>query len=133
MSAIVLVGSTAAAPVRTSRVAPLRLAIFYGYPSQVNGANGKLEIAAAAFEPYDMFGTAIVPLNSAGGGNPGGAPHMVGRSDFFLLESFQVRLGRFADDDAAAGRIDRAVHHRDRSSARLAAVTTTEQERYQPE
>ena len=56
MSAILLVGSTAAdGPVGTSHVAPLRLGIFYGYPSLVNGANGRTEIAGAAFEPYDVL------------------------------------------------------------------------------
>jgi len=33
---------------------PARLAIYYGYPSLVNGANGDVERAAAAFSPYDV-------------------------------------------------------------------------------
>jgi hypothetical protein len=244
MSAIVLAGAslTDGSPSTKTRLAPLRLGIFYGYPSYVNGANGRPEVAAAAFEPYDvlvlgdglefddvdasrqpkgagreehqrtrkiielvhrhprrtavygyvdlgnsqrlpmseldrrvrlwaamgaqgifldeagydfgvtrdrqndivrrvhalglsaflnafepddLFGTAIVPLNSAGGGNPAGVAHALSRSDLFLLESFQVRLGRFADVHASAERTARAVRYRDRSGVRLAGVTTT--------
>ena len=33
---------------------PARLAIYYGYPSLVNGANGNVENAAVAFSPYDV-------------------------------------------------------------------------------
>src|SRR5438046_6630578 len=33
---------------------PARLAIYYGYPSLVNGANGDLEKAARVFSAYDV-------------------------------------------------------------------------------
>jgi hypothetical protein len=71
-----------------------------------------------AFEPDDLF--------SAG--------HLLGKDDAFLLESFQVRLGRFDDSPASAARIARAVAARDRVGCRLFAVTTTSAtEPYRPE
>ena len=36
------------------QAAPLRLAIYYGYPSLINGANGNLERAVAVFSDYDI-------------------------------------------------------------------------------
>lgn len=46
-----------------------------------------------AFQPSDVFESAVVPLNSAGGGNPSGIAPVIGRQDAVLLESFAVRLG----------------------------------------
>jgi len=42
--------STAPAPARI----PARLAIYYGYPSLVNGSNGDMEKAASIFSAYDV-------------------------------------------------------------------------------
>lgn len=38
-----------------SRLTPDRLAIFYGYPSLINGASGNIERAVAAFADYDTI------------------------------------------------------------------------------
>jgi len=48
------------APAAT-RLAPARLAIYYGYPSLVNGASGDVERAAATFADYDaiVFGDGL--------------------------------------------------------------------------
>lgn len=50
LSALLAIG---AADVRRTSPAPARLAIYYGYPSLVNGANGDLAKAAAVFADYD--------------------------------------------------------------------------------
>src|SRR5258707_9542534 len=44
--------SVAQAPPKAQ--APARLAIYYGYPSLVNGSNGDVEKAAAVFSAYDV-------------------------------------------------------------------------------
>jgi hypothetical protein len=43
------------APAPATRLAPARLAIYYGYPSLVNGASGDVERAAATFADYDVI------------------------------------------------------------------------------
>lgn len=87
-----------------------------------------------AFEPDDLFATKVVALNPLGGGNPMGARPSLGPSDLFLLESFQVRLGVFAEADGSIARIGRALAHRDRFGSRILAVTTTARpEHYRPE
>ena len=78
-----------------------------------------------AFHPDDVFGARVVPLNSAGGGNPDGAPTRLGRGDAYLLESFQVRLGEAENWSAWTARTRSAVAHRDRFGTRIFAVTTT--------
>ena len=45
----------AVSPTATTRLAPARLAIYYGYPSLVNGASGNVERAVAAFADYDVI------------------------------------------------------------------------------
>lgn len=42
-------------PARPRAVTPLRLAIYYGYPSLVNGSGGNVERAAATFARYDVI------------------------------------------------------------------------------
>lgn len=39
---------------KTARLSPSALAIYYGYPSLVNGASGNVERAAATFAEYDV-------------------------------------------------------------------------------
>lgn len=43
------------APAAANRLAPARLAIYYGYPSLVNGASGDVARAAATFAEYDVI------------------------------------------------------------------------------
>ena len=43
------------APSPAARLAPARLAIYYGYPSLVNGASGDVDRAAATFAEYDVI------------------------------------------------------------------------------
>ena len=55
---------------------PARLAIYYGYPSLVNGANGDLEKAARVFSEYDavIFGDGLEFPDQKSGRNPPGDP-----------------------------------------------------------
>ena len=55
---------------------PARLAIYYGYPSLVNGAQGDVERAAAAFSPYDVvvLGDGIEFADHQAGRFPAGDP-----------------------------------------------------------
>ena len=78
-----------------------------------------------AFNPDDVFSPSAVPLNSVGGGNPTGLATRLGQQDVFLLESFQVRLGRPEAWSAWSARTAKAVGHRERHRTRIFAVTTT--------
>jgi hypothetical protein len=74
-SAVVLTATLFAgsAGERTVTAAPARLAVYYGYPSAVNGANGSLDRAVQAFADYDVIvlGDGLELTAIA----PGGAPH----------------------------------------------------------
>lgn len=78
-----------------------------------------------AFNPDDVFGSAAVPLNTLGGGNPAGMPPRLGSKDAYLLESFQVRLGKTESWPAWSARTASAIAHRDRYKTRIFGVTTT--------
>ncbi|MBY0492698.1 MAG: spherulation-specific family 4 protein [Cyanobacteria bacterium] len=78
-----------------------------------------------AFNPDDVFGAARVPINSAGGGNPGGTASQLGANDTYLLESFQVRLGEAENWSSWAMRTRAAVAHRANHGSKIFAVTTT--------
>jgi hypothetical protein len=52
LSAVLLLGGVARSQ---PSAAPQRLAIYYGYPSLVNGANGDLARAVAVFSEYDVI------------------------------------------------------------------------------
>ena len=52
LSALLIVGGAGRSPLGPS---PLRLAIYYGYPSLVNGARGALVHAVAVFSDYDVI------------------------------------------------------------------------------
>jgi hypothetical protein len=55
MSMIIATSSILCAPSAwANRTNPARLAIYYGYPSLVNGSNGDLEKAASVFSNYDV-------------------------------------------------------------------------------
>jgi hypothetical protein len=56
--------------------APARLAIYYGYPSLVNGANGDVEKAASVFSAYDVviLGDGLEFPDHQSGRNPPGHP-----------------------------------------------------------
>lgn len=81
-----------------------------------------------AFNPDDVFSPSVVALNAAGGGNPTGAATRLGAKDAFLLESFQVRLGRPETWSAWSARTAKAVAYRDRYQTRIFGVTTTTSE-----
>ena len=49
LSALLLVGGSSPSP------SPSRLAIYYGYPSLVNGAQGELALAVSQFSEYDLL------------------------------------------------------------------------------
>jgi hypothetical protein len=55
---------------------PVRLAIYYGYPSLVNGANGDIQRAAAAFGRYDVvvLGDGLEFADHQAGRFPAGDP-----------------------------------------------------------
>jgi hypothetical protein len=50
-----------------------------------------LAVCLNAFDPHDIFGSAPVPLNCLGGGNPAGVAPLVSAGDAVLVESFAVR------------------------------------------
>jgi hypothetical protein len=56
LAAITLAGSSLffTRSIVSAATAPARLAIYYGYPSLVNGANGDVEKAARVFSAYDV-------------------------------------------------------------------------------
>ncbi len=58
---------------RTETAAPARLAVYYGYPSAVNGAGGSLDRAADVFGVYDVivFGDGLEQTSTP----PGAGPH----------------------------------------------------------
>lgn len=85
-----------------------------------------------AFDPDDVFGSAPVPLNVAGGGNRSGTPPRLNAKDAYLLESFQVRLGQVESWPAWSARTAKAVRYRDRYGTRIFAVTTTTSETEAP-
>ena len=75
LSAVLVAGATAAE--RAAPAAPARLAIYYGYPSLVNGANGDLERAAQAFGHYDVIvlGDGLEASGDTPGARPGHPEH----------------------------------------------------------
>jgi hypothetical protein len=84
-----------------------------------------LRVFMNAFNPDDVFAATPVPLNAAGGGNPSGAASRMGATDAYLLESFQVRLGKVEAWSSWKARTQAAVAHRARHGSRIFAVTTT--------
>ena len=70
VSTLLLAGSTSGRP------APLRLAIYYGYPSLVNGARGNLAAAASHVSRYDVLvlGDGL-EFDTADGGHAGLQEH----------------------------------------------------------
>jgi len=74
MSTLLLVGGTPDTPV------PLRLAIYYGYPSLVNGAGGDLARVVAHLSPYDVLvlGDGL-EFDTADAGHAGPAEHQFTR------------------------------------------------------
>jgi hypothetical protein len=82
----------------TQRSLPARLAIYYGYPSLVNGAAGDLRQAADTFAPYDVvvFGDGL-ELGEPGGG--------------------RARERRGRTEHESAGDIIRLVHESGRRTA----------------
>lgn len=55
MMTVSAVYETSAVNERTDALAPSRLAIYYGYPSLVNGAAGDIDRAVTAFTEYDVI------------------------------------------------------------------------------
>lgn len=90
----------AGAAERTETAAPARLAVYYGYPSAVNGANGNLDRAAAAFGDYDVivFGDGLELTATT----PGGGPHPDRAFTLRLID----RLHRTARQPKLYGYID---------------------------
>ena len=77
-------------PATTSTLA--RLAIYYGYPSLVNGANGDLEKAARVFSAYDVvvLGDGLEFPDQQSGRYPPGEGGLRARRD--LAEQQQLTL-----------------------------------------
>jgi hypothetical protein len=83
-----------------------------------------LRVCLNAFRPADVLGTAVVPLNAAGGGNPDGTPPVLSSRDAILLESFAVRNGEPERPAAFADRVRSALEGRRRLGTRVFAIAT---------
>lgn len=77
------------------------------------------------WNPADVFDAQVVPLNSAGGGNPTGLATCLGASDRCLLESFQITEEMFRDPAAFVAKADAAFAYRAQFGTALDVVTTT--------
>lgn len=54
--------------------------------------NAGLKVIANGFEPRDCISPVVVPTQPNGGGNPGGAATNLAATDYWLAESFIVRM-----------------------------------------
>ena len=88
----------------------------------IHGAG--LRVFANAFNPDDVLGTDVVPLNARGGGNPLGVSTRLGPGDLLLLESFVVRLGDVEPAEWFFERSRRAAAHSRRTGVGVMTVTT---------
>lgn len=79
-----------------------------------------------AFQPADVFGTAAVPLNAVGGGNPLGVAPVVTDRDLYLLESFAVRNGSPEAAAPLAARTRAALAGRQAFGTRIFGVATSD-------
>ena len=131
--------------------APLRLAIYYGYPSLVNDARGDLARAVAAFSPYDIivFGDGLEVDGVQEGRGAGAEEHAfatatihqlhrtrrrrevygyvdIGRTQQLTLDEVLERLDGWARMGAAGVLLDEAGYDfgvtRDRQNAAIAAA-----------
>jgi hypothetical protein len=78
-----------------------------------------------SYSPDDIFSLHLVPLNSAGGGNPHAIAAALNKRDLFLLESFQINNGAYEELNRSAQRTARALEYRTRYGPGIVAVTTT--------
>jgi hypothetical protein len=80
---------------------PLRLAVYYGYPSLVNGAQGDFEVAVAVFSNYDVIvlgdGLEFDATRSGQGAGP---------SEHTFAERLVQRLRRMPRDPEVYGYVD---------------------------
>lgn len=83
-----------------------------------------LRVFVNAFNPDDVLGTEIVPLNAQGGGNPLGVPARLGRGDLLLLESFVVRLGDVEAAESWFERSRKAAEYSRQAGVGVMTVTT---------
>lgn len=96
LSAALVVGSGA-----VPGGAPLRLAVYYGYPSLVNGAAGRLDVAVAAFAPYD-----VVMLGDGLEFGDGAEPRMAGAREHAFVRTLIERLHHGARKTRVFGYVD---------------------------
>lgn len=86
----------------------------------------RLSVCLNAFRPDDVFGSAPVPLNDSGGGNPTGIEPIVTSGDALLLESFAIRNDTPESIAALVARTREAIQGRTRFGTRVMAVSTSE-------
>ena len=93
-SALLLVARPSAGP------APQRLAVYYGYPSLINGAHGDLATVVAQLSPFDVIvlGDGL-EFNTADGGHAGPAEHA-------FTARLITQLGRSARRPSVFGYVD---------------------------
>ena len=83
-----------------------------------------LRVFANAFDPDDVLGSDVVPLNVREGGNPLGVSPRFGPGDLLLLESFVVRLGEVEPAESWFERSRKAAAHSRRTGVGVMTVTT---------
>lgn len=116
-------------PTVAARLAPARLAIYYGYPSLVNGASGNVARAVATFAEYDVivFGDGLEFADV----DPRRVPAGAGPEEHRLTRSIIERLRAGASTKRIYGYIDlghsqrlsiEAIEHRARRWAAIGAT-----------
>jgi hypothetical protein len=83
-----------------------------------------LRVCMNAFQPLDVFGEAVVPLNGAGGGNPTGISPLISARDAVLLEAFAVKNGTAETLEGLTARVSAALEGRDRFGSQVFGIAT---------
>ena len=78
-----------------------------------------LSVFINAWMPEDVFSPAVDPTY-----NPTGAAPLLDGNDIYLLESFQIVLGKYQDATFWRSKSDRALTYKNQYGTRMATVTT---------
>jgi hypothetical protein len=81
-----------------------------------------------AYDPDDLFSS-----DDRRGKNPGHLAPLLNKSDFFLLESFQIKNGSYEDPAEWRHRLNHALEGRKKFGSAIFATTTTADQAFKPE
>ena len=79
-----------------------------------------MPVMVNAWFPADAFGAAADPV-----ANPAGLPTLLGAADFYLSESYRVRLGQLVPDDQWRTKADELAGYQSRLGFSVLSITTT--------